>query len=97
MVYDYRLNLAVRTERQHVASDKIGIRLQVKFVSKNPTGKPVGVVRWEHAEDVENISLACFFAIGNRINCFYAKLSKKNRKIYNWKIKILKYKITQHT
>ena len=45
MAYDYRLNLVVRTERQHVASDKIGIRLQVKFVSKNPTGKPVGVVR----------------------------------------------------
>ena len=77
MVYDYRLNLAVRTERQHVASDKIGIRLQVKFVSKNPTGKPVGVVRWEHAEDVENRSLACFFDIGNRINCFYAELSEK--------------------
>ena len=45
MVYDYRLNLVVRTERQHVASDKIGIRLQIKFGSKNPTGKPVGVVR----------------------------------------------------
>lgn len=45
MVYEYRLNLAVRTERQHVASDKIGVRLQVKLGSKNPTGKPVGVVR----------------------------------------------------
>ena len=45
MVYEYRLNLAVRTERQHVTSDKIGIRLQVKFGSKNPIGKPVGVVR----------------------------------------------------
>ena len=72
--------MAVRTERQHVASDKIGIRLQVKFVSKNPTGKPVGVVRLEHAEDVENISLACFFDIGTGLIAFMLNCLKKIEK-----------------